>query len=370
MHKILLIGQPIHKNKLGNVGSGGGYVRNMRVYLEYFQSKDFEIIPCFHTSRKEYANNLFDNFFRLFIDTGRILRAVHKNHPSGIHVMAQYRSALPRELMIAIISTFFKIPLLYEIKAGAFINEYKTRSRAYKIIIKYILKKSKIVLVEGLKYVKFLQDEFKINSNYFPNVVPDIEVPNMKKDLFVKEKLHVLFVGYCYYKKGVYHLVDACEKFSNNNFLVELHLIGNEERKFKNYLNENSNNYNFKINRYGEKSHKFILKKMNICDIFCYPSFHPGEGHSNSINEAMMNTMCIITTKNGFLDSILSENSAFFVKEKNTEDIYNTLIRINKNRKIAADKAINGYKNLINNYTVDRVKKEINMYYHHLVNFD
>ena len=59
MNKILLVGKPTEKNRLGSVGGGGGYVRNMRVYLKYFNSQDYNLVPCFHTTRNEYSKNNF-----------------------------------------------------------------------------------------------------------------------------------------------------------------------------------------------------------------------------------------------------------------------------------------------------------------------
>jgi hypothetical protein len=115
MNKILLIGQPIHKNLKGNVGSGGGYVRNMRVYLEYFQSENFNLVPCFHTSRKEYGINIFSKMIRIIIDFKRIVIALIKEKPTAIHIMAQYRKAITREAMYMFVAKFFKKPILYEI---------------------------------------------------------------------------------------------------------------------------------------------------------------------------------------------------------------------------------------------------------------
>ena len=107
---------------------------------------------------------------------------------------------------------------------------------------------------------------------------------------------------------------------------------------------------------------------MKENDIFCYPTSHSGEGHSNAINEAMMNTMIIISTKKGFLGDILDEESAYFVEEENSRDIYKVILEIVQNKKIAIKKAIEGYKKLKDHYTVSKVSKEIFNYYNELVN--
>lgn len=368
MKKILLVGQPVDKNKRGNVGSGGGYVRNMRVYLKYFQSSEFKIIPLFHTSRKEYSTKIFSKILRLSIDFNRIIAAFIKHNPDGIHIMAQYRNAAPREFMYVLISKIFKKPFLYEIKAGAFIDAYLNRSNIYKKMIKYILTNSKIILVEGKVYSDFLSKQFQIGSHYFPNVVPDSEIPTLKKTILTQRTIRILFVGYCNYDKGVYQLVEACKMLSDNSIPIELNLIGEEEYQFTIFADgENIRNSNFKMNRYGGQSHDFILSKMQKCDVFCYPTFHSGEGHSNSINESMMNTMIIVTTQKGFLGDILNDNSAYFIKEQDSQDIYNKLMEINTHRNIAITKAKNAYQLLIENYTVSKIASDIRDYYHQLV---
>jgi glycosyltransferase involved in cell wall biosynthesis len=371
MIKVLLIGQPIDKNRIGKVGGGGGYVRNMRVYLKYFQSSEIEIIPCFHTSRKEYGSNVFSNFFRIFIDLTRFLKCLIAIKPDGIHIMAQYRDALPREVMYLLISKLMNMPIMYEIKAGAFIDAYYERSPLYRKMVKIIVINSKVILVEGKKYINFLKDHFGTTSYYFPNIVPDSELPYPKENILSDDVIKILFVGYCNYDKGVFHLVDACKMFAEDGLYIELNFIGEEHNDFSEYLdNLNINQSNFNVNRFGEQSHDFILKKMTECDVFCYPSFHSGEGHSNSVNEAMMNSMIIISTKNGFLRDILDWDSAYFVNEKSKSDIYNALIEVNNNRVIARNKAINAYNTLKNNYLVSNVIDQMNEFYHELVDYN
>lgn len=368
MNKILLIGQPIHKNRKGNVGSGGGYVRNMRVYLKYFQSENFNLVPSFHTSRKEYGINIFSKMIRFLIDFKRIIIALIKEKPSAIHIMAQYRKAIAREAMYTFVAKLFKKPILYEIKAGAFIDTYNSGSFLYKKLVKYILDRSKIVLVEGKKYIPFLKEELQTTSYYFPNVVPDEEVPNVKNEILANNKIKILYVGHCNYEKGLFHLIDAFTKLVNENHNIELNLIGEEHDDFREYLDQIIKKYNeVKINRYGGMPHDFILSKMRKCDIFCFPSFHSGEGHSNSINEAMMSSMVIISTKNGFLGDILNEKIAYFIDEKSSEDIENAIIRIIENRDEAIAKAKEGYYHLKKCYTVSNVKKIIEMKYSDLI---
>lgn len=371
MLKILLIGTPLSINIESTVGSGGGYARNMYVYLKYFQSEKIKITPCFHTTRKEYGINAISKVIRLGIDLKRILSAIVNENPSGIHIMAQYRKAIIREFMYILIAKIFKKPILYEIKAGAFIDAYTNGSKIYKHLVKYIILNSDIVLVEGKKYVKFLMENFDTVSYHFPNVVPDSEIPNIKKNILESYTIKILYVGYCYNDKGVFHLVDAFQSLIKEKYPVELNIIGEEHPDFKNYLSKIINKEECtKINRFGGMKHDFILDKMQECDIFCYPTFHSGEGHSNSINEAMMNSMVIISTTNGFLGEILNDKSAYFIEERSTQSIYNAILEILSDRKTASDKAKEGYKILKDEYVVSKIRNTISKYYFKLVKYN
>lgn len=367
MHKILLIGQPIINNRLGEVGSGGGYVRNMRVYLKYFQSENFKLVPCFHTSRKEYGISTLSKVIRFFIDLKRIVSALLRERPSAIHIMAQYRKAIAREAMYIFFAKVLNKPVLYEIKAGAFIDAYDTGSNLYRRLVKYAVKNSKIILVEGEKYIDFLIEKYNSISFYFPNVVPDQEIPEIKKDILSNRITRILYVGHCNYEKGIFHLADAFTTLFKEDQNLELNLIGDEHEDLTEYLDQITKENKLIINRFGGRDHAFILSKMQECDIFCFPTFHSGEGHSNSINEAMMNSMVIVTTKNGFLADILRENTAYFIEERNSEDIKDKISDIIVNKENAIAKAQKGYNLLTKNYTVSKVKTIIERHYYSLV---
>jgi glycosyltransferase involved in cell wall biosynthesis len=197
--------------------------------------------------------------------------------------------------------------------------------------------------------------------------VPDEEVPPRKKNLLKNGKIRIMFAGHVNHVKGITYLIDACKILDKVGIDFELNIIGKEENDISKLLDSVVNKSDIRINRYGSKDHNFILSKMKDNDIFCYPTFHSGEGHSNAINEAMMNTMVIISTRNGFLGDILSESSAYFVNERSSKDIYKTILNIINNREYAAEKANEGYNTLNTHFTVSKVAKDILNHYNELV---
>ena len=207
--KIILYGPPVGLNlKKAYGGGSGGYTRNMQVYLDEFVYDDIQIIPLFHSIDGQFNLSIFTLPFRLLYDFCTIFYNLLKIKPDGIHCLAQYRRAFPREFMLVFLAFIFRIPVLYEVKAGAFMDAYESGGKLYKRGIDFIIKHSKIILVEGKVYIHYIQEKFNKNSYYFPNIVKDSEVKNNINEKLQKDSISILFVGYCYRGKGVFELVN------------------------------------------------------------------------------------------------------------------------------------------------------------------
>ncbi len=170
--------------------------------------------------------------------------------------------------------------------------------------------------------------------------------------------IHVLFVGYCYKDKGVFELVEACNLLSQENIKIQLTLIGEEHYDFKTYLSQLTLSPFFQIKRLGKIPHDEVLCFFEKNDIYCYPTMHKGEGHNNTINEAMMMNMIIITTRNGFLNQILDDSSAYFINEVTRLEISNIIMNIYKNKSTAISKAKKANYILRNNFLSSIAKKK------------
>lgn len=310
---ILLFGPRIGFSKASYGGGTGGYTRNMSTYLNNFESDVFELIPCFHTVRSS-EKSLINNFVvRFFIDAFNLLCALLSNKPKCVHVLAQYRGAMPREFFTCLCCKLFRVNYIYEIKAGQFDTWYLKTNYFNKIMVRFVIKHSSKILCEGHRYIGFIENEFGKHSTYWPNFVPSDEIPDKPLKKSRSKTLKVCFIGYCYYGKGVFELVRGLNNLNIDKYPVELHLVGQESDDFKKYLDEETFSYN--IVRHGKLEHQNVLNVLTDSDVFCLPTKHSGEGHNNSINEAMMLNVPIICTRHGFLEDVLSDNKAFFIED-------------------------------------------------------
>lgn len=361
--KVLLCG-PRLQNKNALYGGGiGGYTRNMAVYLKYFNSDEFLLVPCFQTTRNKKLFKVLQFPVRLVNDLYFFILCLIKEKPSIVHIMGQYRSAITREFFLVALSKLFRKKVIYEIKAGGFIKFYCKTNFFKRSFTKYILHHCETILAEGEIYIDFINNITKTNKcYYFPNFVPSDEVPDLTNSKFKSTILNVLFVGYCYEGKGIFELVSGLSFCAKNGGEIKLTIVGEESPEFKTWIDDYNCAGNLTIIRLGKLPHSEVLRHMSLNDVYFYPTKHSGEGHNNSINEAMMSFMTIVTTKTGFLTSVLAD-SAYFLDEVNDQAIDNVVRHIITNKHEAIEKATKARKRLVEYYTSFKQIPILNSYY-------
>src|SRR5208337_1967367 len=263
---------------------------------------------------------------RFLIDSWRITVKFIRRRPDAVHVLAFYKQALPREFFLAAACWLGKIPLIYDVKAGDFIDCYNRRGPFYRIMVRSILRQASVVLVEGGPYKPFLKQRFSIEAHYFPNFVPEAEVPTQVPRRLQDDELKILFVGYCHEEKGVRDLVEGCARLARANRSVALTLIGKEEVGFKAYADAFELPVRMRLQRLGRRPHPDVRAAMLENDIFCFPSRR--EGHSNAINEAMMSGMVITCTRRGFLERVVGAENGYFMDTGTADEVERSLIAI------------------------------------------
>jgi len=327
--QIILIAGPDSKVGSRVYGGGvGGYTRNLSTYLCSLSVSGVTMKPL-HLTVRGYGGIVAGNpVARLVRDINSLLVACFRERPRMVHVLAQYRGALPREFAMAIVCRALGVGFIYDIKAGAFETSYENSSWIYRLMVRTVVKLSNIVFVEGKRTKRFVEKKLGKETIFFPNFVPHEEVPTSSAHLFSSDHIRVLFVGYCYRGKGVYELVEACHKAARPDIRIELKLVGEESSEFQSWMDGLPPIDNLDITRHGRVPHENVLDLMQSADIYVYPTSHPGEGHNNSINEAMMYGLVIISTKKGFLADVLKPNCAHFLDSGSSEEIAATLSTI------------------------------------------
>ncbi len=360
--KTILLNGPSPFTKRASYGGGkGGFVRNVLVYVTGFRSDDFDLEPCYHSVRQQ-GDSRWSFVTRLISDVREVLS--RGRGADGMHILAQYRTAIYREFGIVLACRWLRLPFLYEVKAGAFID-WLTAARPWeRRMAAFILGRAAVVLCEGEVYVDFLEEEFGIVSHYFPNFVLDEEVPADVPSKLENPTVRVLFVGFCYAGKGVFELVDGCRQAAASGVSVELTLVGEEHEDFARYLDSTVDaQQSMTIKRAGRLEHGAVLEQLATHDVFCMPSRHSGEGHTNTVNEAMMTGMVIVTTRHGFLERVLAGDCSYFLDDLTPEDIAAALVAIDQDRDEARRRAANARRRLLGNFTSGVAFRKLESHY-------
>lgn len=362
--KILLNGPEIDVTNAFFGGGAGGMARNMAQYLQAYESADFEQVPCFHTVRQQGAGP-FSFVRRLFTDTASVFR--HAPQADGVHIIAQYRTAIYREFAVVLACLVRRRPVLYEVKAGAFIHWLRSCRLWERKMALFILRRARVVICEGRVYVDFLRNELGIESHYAPNFVLDREIPPDVPPKLTGNEVRVLFVGYCYEGKGVFELVEGCELAAKGGVPVELTLAGHEDQDFTRFLDDKlSQGLSFPVKRMGRMDHDEVLKLFGTNDVFCMPTRHSGEGHTNTVNEAMMMGMVIVSTRHGFLEDVLGGDISYFLDELSPDAIADRLETIHRDRDESRRRAHAARERLLQRFTSKRAFQDLTARYREL----
>jgi len=349
--RVLLVG-PSYGVKTAAYNAGkGGYVRTMQVYLKHFKPAGFELVPCFTSVRQPKEIPGVTVTLRFCSDLARFVG--HVKQADLVHLLASYRRAFPREAAMAYITHLLRKPLIYDIRAGAFINWYGRCTSPVRRACRFVIRSAAAVLCEGRCVKTFVETTFQRPAVYVPSFVPTEEIPDDVPELFTSERLRIAYVGFCYRGKGVFELLDAVVACSRKGLPVQLTLAGQEEPEFCAYANRvMSDNPGLPVMRLGPlETHSEVLDCIRHCDVFCLASDHPGEGHTNVINEAMMYGRVVIVTRHGFLADVLDESSAYFLEEKSTRALVETLERIYADQILARQKASAARQRLLDCFT-------------------
>ena len=160
-----------------------------------------------------------------------------------------------------------------------------------------------------------------------------------------------IIVGGLIPRKGLKYLLDAVKKINNTKKIVDLTIVGSGP--LENFVKNKQNN----INYIKSLPHNKILKLMRKNDIFILPTLY--EGFALVLTEAMSNGMVVMSTNCTCLPEITNGDDCIIIKTKNTKDIFDQIIKLNKNRMMIKKIGLNAIKTSKNYSWTDYQKKII-----------
>ena len=137
--------------------------------------------------------------------------------------------------------------------------------------------------------------------------------------------------------------------------------------EIKNYIRKCSLSKNLKLILKGKLKHEDVLIEFTKNDVYCYPTRHDGEGHNNTINEALMHGLVISSTKLGFIGDFLNEENSYPINKLKEEEIAKIFLDIIEDVPLAIKKSMKGRNLILAEFNSQKAKSKLGIYYNEIL---
>lgn len=266
--------------------SKGGYAAANRKNCDCLRKQGCNIIEF----EKKNKAHLFVQPFALFFHKVDRQTVIHIATPlAGLFMFPV--------LFIEIVAKIRNIPLVLDIRAGMFIKRYVKYNRINKLLTKCILNYADLVAVESRCYKDQLKSVvgYKKEAYYFPNTVSTVSSFEPKN----YDELNIFYFGRLTKTKGIQIMLDTIKNLPSKYHLYLAGPIAPDIEEDS--LHVERVTY---LGVLSQEQLQFLMKKMHF---FLFPTYHSGEGQSNSLIEAMSQGLIPITSNNGFCKEVVGE---------------------------------------------------------------
>lgn len=295
---------------------GGFAVANERNIAEY-KKRGYEVeVLQFPTMQKKTPKNVFVYLQELIQFTSKakkVARTYRGNKNILVHITPHYDLHLISFCYKAI--QYFsrnKVPVLIDIRAGAFIWKFKKYGSIYRDRMTRFLKRANYITVEGEKYISFVKEltDETIPVHYYPNYVKDEQILQHSRKVS-HSGVQLIYFGRITKEKGISLLIDL-HRLLKENHRVKTVIIGSGEKDYIAELKKKIAEDQLNIDVYPPQSKAFINEELLKSNFFIFPTFHDGEGHSNALSEAMAYGVVPLVSDNGFNKAVVKDVGKVF----------------------------------------------------------
>lgn len=259
------------------------------------------------------------------IEFARImLTLLFSKHRSAIYYTTPlFKQFIFFEILFCLIAKMRGMKIILDMRAGSQINSYKNRTKLYRIMFRKIVRLSNIISFEGEVYRDFVT---AIAPNkpcfYLSNFVrtSEISIPPATRKM---NSPKLVYVGFVSKDKGAIHAALTLKQLQKTYKSASLTLIGKVEEECINEIEKlNIEGITFT----GSLEQTAIQKYLDKSHYFIFLTKWAGEGHSNSLTEAMARGCVPIYTAHGFNVSIVKNTGICIDDRENISNISNKII--------------------------------------------
>ena len=269
--------------------------------------------------------------------------------PCGVIVFGDIGMSLYEKSVMFFICRLFRVNCLFMICGGY--DKIIDCGFLYKHIIRFLLRIPNQVIVQGTTLADILFDYLNMRKtvsvihNWFfqPQVERNVSISN--------NVVTILFCGWLIETKGVKELFSIAERFNKEYPLVRFVFAGNGSL-FKWCENEKKNKSLHNIALLGWVDSESTISMFANSDIFVLPSY--AEGFPLVLNEAMSQQLPLVATNVGAIpDSLISGYNGYCIEPKNSEQLYDAVVKLIENPELRQMFGENSLKILKKNHDPD-----------------
>lgn len=259
---------------------------------------------------------------RWWIDMVRLCDSIRRK-PTIMHLITQKYYSTFREYPLVRTARACGVKTIVDVRAGSLQAMLKrTTHRLQNLLMRSILLRADRLVLECKKDVPFVQNEFFRDSLFLPNTILESDFTRTvpaRLTLTAGQPLKLIYSGRYTAAKGLPVMMQALDVLSARRVPVELHLTGQGAEPVIAEL----------IRRYSAHpppgtsliDHGWdvpdLYALLASAHVFVMPTQHPGEGHSNSVSEAMMAGLGMILADWLHREDIVPEKGAIVVPAQN-----------------------------------------------------
>jgi len=187
-----------------------------------------------------------------------------------------------------------------------------------------------IVLAEQMtaQYACYKTMKVSVIPNFYdPEEVLDTQ-NNFRND--PRECLNVLYLSNLMASKGIFELIEACELYKKRFGHVHLRIAGTPMSDHLMKGSEVMELLRGKLSSFisyeGTVKGSTKAELLRWAHVLCLPTYYPTEAQPISLIEGLAAGCFLVSTKQGYIESIFDQRSGAFVEPRSPESIYSALV--------------------------------------------
>lgn len=353
-NRVLFVGSFKSKGK-DNILGGQMFACNSLIESKLSDSISWELIDS--TADSNLTAPLYKRAIKAL---KRLILFVYKVLFSNIQTILIFSADGPSFLEKGIMALIGKIlgkRVVFAPRSGFILRDVE-KSNFMKWFVSLVISKVDCVVCQSEYWADFFTSINPLTNNLI--VIQNwIEIENFESKVpnVSTERVNILFMSWVDKNKGIFDLIYAAKEVTKHEKNILFHIAGNgaafSESKF--LVKELGLSDNFVFHGWvNGRAKKALLASANI---YVLPSHF--EGFPNSLIEAMVNGIAVVTSKVGSVGDIIvhGQNGLVFEKE-NVDELISCLKKLIRSVEFRFDMGMKGRQTAIKNNSVDSAVKK------------